>query len=164
MVACYGCGGEFPESDGPTHRYLGSSPGCWAVFGQVLAREYGDLRYHEVHRLTVDTYALQHPGQPSQQTIRSVALHGISLCAIFELKASFEEATRVIQQATRDRERFEWLTPPSSTGGLTVLHVARTTNLPDHKQAVRNWAASVWEAWSSHHTTFRRWLEESWDE
>lgn len=39
--ACVGCGGLFPEMDGPTHRYMESSPGCWAAYGEVLARERG---------------------------------------------------------------------------------------------------------------------------
>lgn len=29
-----------PEIEGPTHRYLGTSPGCWATRGEVPEREY----------------------------------------------------------------------------------------------------------------------------
>ncbi len=60
---CPGCGGSFDVSDGPTHRYLGASPGCWAVYGEVLAKEYSDAAYYRVHRLTVDAYSAQHPVQ-----------------------------------------------------------------------------------------------------
>lgn len=58
MIKCMGCGGVFAEIQGPTHRYLESSPGCWAAYGEVLAREYSDPAYFQVHRLTVDAYAV----------------------------------------------------------------------------------------------------------
>jgi hypothetical protein len=43
LVPCLGCGGLFPDGDGPTHRHMESSRGCWAAFGELSAREYGDL-------------------------------------------------------------------------------------------------------------------------
>src|SRR5687768_12382269 len=76
---CAGCGALVPDSDGPTHAYIGASPGCWAVFGEVTAREYGDYRYASTHRFTVDVYAAQHPGPPERRSIQSVAVHLISL-------------------------------------------------------------------------------------
>lgn len=158
QTACPGCGGLFPETDGPTHRYMASSPGCWACFGDVLAREYGDLAYHRVHRLTVDAYAVQHPGRPSQQTIRSVALHLISLCAIFEQGVDLKRATKVIAHATRDRDRFVWLTPPASLGALTVADVEPARDPDEHARLVRAWAESAWNAWAPHHPTIRTWL------
>ena len=30
-----------------------SSPACWAAYGEVLAREYSDPAYFQVHRLSV---------------------------------------------------------------------------------------------------------------
>lgn len=162
LSACPGCGGLFPEIDGPTHRYMEASPGCWACFGAVLAREYSDLAYHAVHRLTVDAYALQHPGQPAAQTIRSVALHAISLCAIFERSVGLSEATQVIRQAATQKERFEWLQPPASMGALTIADVHRAEDAVEHARLARQWAESVWAAWSVHHARFRQWLSDSW--
>lgn len=161
-TTCIGCGARFPASDGPTHRYMESSPGCWACYGEVLAREYADLQYHRVHRLTVDAYALQHPGQPALQTLRSVALHGISLCAILEEGVSLGQATRVIQKAAQHKERFVWLPPPASMGTYTIadVHEARTPD--EHADLVWQWATSAWSAWSEHHAMFRGWLAESW--
>ena len=51
---CPGCGLLAPRSEGPVHRYMLSSPGCWALYGELLAREYGDVRYMAAHRLTID--------------------------------------------------------------------------------------------------------------
>ena len=36
------------------------------------------------HQLTVDAYAIQHPGKPSAQSIQSVCVHLISLYASLE--------------------------------------------------------------------------------
>ncbi len=74
-VSCFSCGALAPDIDGPVHRYMDSSPGCWALFGEVLAREYSDYNYASHHRLTVDAYAVQHPGKPSPPSIGSVAVH-----------------------------------------------------------------------------------------
>ena len=52
-------------SDGPTHPYYGCSPACWARYGEVLAREFQDPAYFGLHQLTVDAYAVQHPGSRS---------------------------------------------------------------------------------------------------
>jgi len=55
--ACFACGAIVPRMEGPTHRYLDGSPGCWGVFGEVLAAEFGDQGFYRVHGLTVDAYA-----------------------------------------------------------------------------------------------------------
>lgn len=161
LITCIGCGGQFPDVEGPTHRYMESSPGCWACFGEVLAREYSDLQYREVHRLTVDAYAIQHPGQPSLQCIRSIALHGISLCAIFENGVEMNQATEIIQRATRYKERFVWLTPPSSMGDLTIAEIHPAKDKTEHVRLVWEWGQSAWSAWSDHHPRFREWLQQS---
>lgn len=76
---CFSCGALVKDIDGPVHRYMDSSPGCWATFGEVLAREYSAVNYGLNHRLTVDAYALQHPGKHSPQSIQSIAVHLVSL-------------------------------------------------------------------------------------
>ena len=43
--ACPGCGALLPVENGPTHPYMRSSPACWARYGEVLAREFGDPAY-----------------------------------------------------------------------------------------------------------------------
>src|SRR5258708_15611979 len=111
MVPCPGCGALFPLHDGPVHRYLESSPGCWAAYGDVLAREYSDPRYMAAHRLTVDAYAIQHPGQPSPQTIQSVAVHLIGLYASLRLQLPSRIVTAAIGRAA-DNGQFQWLPPP----------------------------------------------------
>jgi hypothetical protein len=45
-----------PECGAPVDRST-----CQSLFDEILAREFGDFRYGRTHRLTVDTYSLQHP-------------------------------------------------------------------------------------------------------
>lgn len=155
---CMGCGGSFADSAGPTHRYLESSPGCWAAYGEVLVREYSDPVYYRIHRLTVDAYAVQHPGRPSPQCIQSVAVHLISLCLVLERGVAMTRATAAIQAAVEHKERYIWLAPPPSLGSMTVADVQRAKNAEEHERLVRAWAESAWTAWSPHHATIQNWL------
>ena len=36
-----GCGAGVPDIDGPVHGYPDASPGCWDLYGPVLAKKYG---------------------------------------------------------------------------------------------------------------------------
>jgi hypothetical protein len=156
--SCMGCGAVLPNLDGPTHAYMESSPACWSIYSEVLAREYDDRKLLEsVHRLTVDAYAVQHPGRESAQCIQSVAGHLISLCAVLENGASNEWATKLIREAVRIKGRFKWLQPPRSMGSVTIADVWKTQSAAEHEKAAREWASSVWTAWSQHHATVRSW-------
>jgi hypothetical protein len=157
-VRCVGCGGLVPDVEGPTHRYMESTPGCWLVYGEVLAREYSDATFRSIHRLTVDSYAVQHPGQPTAQSIQSVGVHLMSLCLVVERGLDSAYATRVIGSAIRPKGRFIWFTPPRSLGEITVVDVAATSTAAEHTDRVRAWAESAWSAWAEHHEAVRSWL------
>lgn len=157
LTACTGCGARVPDIEGPTHRYIESSPGCWAIYGEVLAREYSDYRYGRLHQLTVDTYAVQHPGTPSPQSIQSVAVHLISLYLVFEEGRHCWETAQAMQRATSHKGRFQWLDPPAPRGKLTVLDVRAVETPEEHARRVEEWARDVWNSWSAHHQTVRAW-------
>lgn len=157
-TACFSCGGEFPDMEGPVHRYMASSPGCWATYGEVLAREYGDPSYFSVHRLTVDAYAVQHPGSNDRQSIQSVALHLVRLCLFLEHGLRAEDANQAMLEADRRKGAFTWLEPPASLGGITAADVYKAASAETHQAAVRAWAECAWQAWSRHHDTIRSWL------
>ena len=157
-TACVGCGVELDEHVGPVHRYMESSPACWALYGEVLAREYSDAAYGEVHRLTVDAYAVQHPGRPSPQAIQSVAVHLMSLCMILELGKSSAFATAALGALASQKGTYVWLEPPMVRGALSVAHVHAAGSLSAHIEAVHAWARCAWEQWSEHWDTVRSWL------
>lgn len=154
---CFPCGAPVPEQDGPTHRYMASSPGCWAVYGEVLAREYEDVRYAANHRLTVDAYAVQHPGEPGRQALRSVCLHLCSLHLVLERAVPPQRATEMLASLA-ERDDYTWLEPPPSTGAVTVADVHAAVDPFDHLARVEDWARSAWAAWRRHHATIRAWV------
>jgi hypothetical protein len=163
LIPCPGCGGLFPETEGPTHRYMESSPGCWAAYGEILAREYnGPAKYGPVLRLSVDAFAVQHPGRPSPQAIQSVAIHLIRLCLLLERKMPVEKANEIMLAATKRKADFFWLDPPDSLGEITVADIHRAGTVEEHMRLVRDWAEGAWRAWQPHHEQIRAWLPQGW--
>jgi hypothetical protein len=159
--ACPGCGVILPAHDGPVHRYMESSPACWAEYGKVLAREYGDPELMAgCHRLTTDTFAVQHPGKPSPQSIQSVAIHLMALHAVLELGSTHDEARALLSRAA-DRMTFKWLDRPANLGNVTAADVARAGSNAEHMDAVKSWANAAWRAWAPHHSQVRAWAEEA---
>jgi hypothetical protein len=156
-LTCVGCGGTFPAIEGPTHEYMESSPGCWAAYGRVLTREYSDRRFFDVHRLTVDSYAVQHPGRPSRQAIQSVGVHLVRLCLFLEHGLAPEKANDAMLAAARRKAEFHWLEPPDSLGPITVADFALGAGVEEHKARVVAWANQMWEVWSPHRETVREW-------
>lgn len=154
---CPGCGARLPDVGGPTHRYMLSSPGCWACYGEVLAREYQDPAWGRRHRLTVDAYAVQHPGEPTPQSVQSVALHLVSLCAVLEHGVAPDAARRLLAVGSK-AGGFRWLPPPESRGSVTVADVRGAADPEDHAARVLVWAESAWGAWVDHHGTVEGWL------
>jgi hypothetical protein len=154
---CPGCGVvlEDPGNVAPPH--AGSSPGCWAVYGDVLAREYGEWSYPAIHRLTLDTYGAQHPGERSPKSIQAMAVHLIALHLSLERGIEAKRVPAEIGRIMVDPAEFRWLEPPPPEGQRTVLDVAGARNLREHRGRVEWWARSVWEAWSDHHESIRRW-------
>jgi len=153
---CPGCGVSLPPVEGPVHRYMESSPACWARYGELLARDYADPAYRAAHRLVVDTYAVQHPGRPSPQSIQSVAVHLISLYAILEQGWTFGRATELLGVAAA-RGEYAWLPPPAGPSSLTLLHALAGTSAAAHAAAVREWAEAAWRDWGMHHAQVRDW-------
>ena len=158
---CFSCGGVFPDIEGPVHRYMSSSPGCWKVYGDILAREYSNPGYFEVHRLTVDAYAAQHPGATDRQSIHSVGVHLIRLCLFLEHDLTAENANDAMLKAAKNKHVFTFLQPPLNQGEITAADLANINSEKEHKTMVREWAECVWGAWSSHHHVIRTWLPDN---
>ncbi len=158
LSRCIGCGVELPAVEGPVHRYLESSPACWAAYGAVLAREYTDPAYRTLHKLSVDTYAVQHPGRPSPQTIQSAVVHLMRLCLVLEDGVPFEAATAAMQVVAAQKGAYHWLEPPADRGALTVADVGAAASPAEHARRVQAWASATWRAWGAHHAQIRAWI------
>lgn len=153
---CSGCGAVVPSSPGPTHRYIGASPGCWAIYGNVLTREYRELGRPPEHRLIVDAYAAQHPGRESLQAVRSVAIHLIALHLVLERETPLGQISLILRRYSK-RPEFHWLTPPETMGDLTIVDVRGAREREAYARLCVVWARSVWDAWANHHEVVRSW-------
>ncbi|GCE28675.1 hypothetical protein KDA_41590 [Dictyobacter alpinus] len=155
--ACPGCGARvpyMPDSPGPEHQYIDASPGCWYIFGEVGIRPYVSSR-----GFLVDTYMVQHPGQPSRQSIQSVCRHLLGLYWSLERGLSFEASIKAMLRTPTDQ--FIWLDPPGSLGPMTIMDVAQATDLASYNQLIKSWARTTWQAWEPHHPTIQRWANSS---
>lgn len=153
---CPGCGGFFAPSTGPVHRYMVSSPACWRAFGALMAAEYADPRLMPVHRLSVDAYAVQHPGGDNRQAIQSVGLHLSRLYMQLHRRLSPAEAHDFMLRAGKRKAELEKVVPPRFFT-ITVSDVAQAAGSAKHEELVRAWAEAAWADWAHVHDAIRRW-------
>jgi hypothetical protein len=160
LSLCPGCELVLPLHRGPTHAYLGASPACWSLYGQ-LPTAFGRYAVGDrLRRLALDTYALQHPGRPEMRSVQSVAVHAMGLCVMLERGAEDRRVKPVLgRRPTRRAPALHWLEPPRPNGSLTVRTTLRADGADTHALLVEAWAADVWAAWEPHHDTIRRWLD-----
>jgi hypothetical protein len=95
---------------------------------------------------------VQHPGDPTPQTIQSVNVHLMALYLRLEKRLAPNYVMELMgKAANRLGEEFRWLEPPEERGEITVLDVAQAENGTQHQELVQQWASSAWKAWGSHH-------------
>ncbi|MFN8457122.1 MAG: DUF5946 family protein [Anaerolineae bacterium] len=163
---CPDCGARLPKIEGPTHRYIGASPACWAIFTALFNAGEPPLAPAPMNALIGDAYAAQHPGMPSPQAIQSVAVHVLTLYAVLEKGVSPEKALWVRQRALRERggskrERFKWLTPPLFSGSLTVADIVSLSTPQARAEQAKQYVESVWRRWAQLHAlTIVAWYEQ----
>ena len=155
LVACVGCRGLVPDEDGPIHRYMTASPGCWRIYTELGA---GGLPTSPRSPLTVDAYAVTHPGVPGPQSTPSVWIHLITLCFVLERGWPVVQAIRLRGIGADAFDRWPWLDRPESMGEVTVVDVGRAVEAGKGATAaelVEAWIDAAWGAWSAHHSSVR---------
>jgi hypothetical protein len=157
VTAPPGCGAVIPDTGAKPNPEVNASPGCWAAYGDVLGREYGEWGNPPIHRLTADTYAVQHPGAKSRRAAQSLAVHLLGLYLALDRRVEPHRISQEIGRLVAHPTAFRWLEPPSPEGQVTIVDVRGADTLREHNARVHRWALSVWEAWSDHHETVRRW-------
>ena len=125
----------------------------------MLAREYGAYATHANHRVSVDAYAVQHPGVEGPQAMRSVAMHLMRLCLVYERGMPPATGRGMAPRLLAQPPGVAWLQPPAHRGARTVADVAAAANADEHLLRVDDWGRELWAAWSEHHATVRRWLD-----
>jgi hypothetical protein len=154
-VACVGCRGLVPDEDGPIHRYMTASPGCWRIYTELGV---GSMPQMPRSTLTVDAYAVTHPGVPGPQSTPSVWIHLVTLCAILEKGWPVGQAVRLRRTAADAFEGWPWLERPDAMGAVTAVDVAGAVALGDaarSRDLVGAWVDGAWAAWSDHHDPVR---------
>lgn len=155
IVECVGCRGRVPDMDGPVHRYMTASPGCWQAYTELMA---GGLPSIPEAALAVDAYAVTHPGVPGPQSTPSVWIHLITLCCTLERGWPVERAVSLRRLAADSFAAWPWLERPDRMGEVMAMDVA-TSAQTDGGAAVavltRRWVQSAWEAWSGHRAAVR---------
>lgn len=136
------------------------STGCWQRYGELLAAQYSDPERMMFHQLVVDTYAVQHPGGDDPRAVRSVGIHLMTLCLFLERDVDPALGTKLHRRMVA-RPVFHRLTAPACRGRWTVLHVPIDGDASTARTGAFEWARDVWAAWSVHHPTVRRWIDES---
>ena len=160
LVECIGCRAlvpDLPALYGPAHAYLGTSPGCWQIYGELTAKGVPDMT---VRGLIADTYMVQHPGVPSRQAVQSVARHLMGLYCALELALPFKRAVEVMKKAPV--AKFVWLEPPLFLGPLTVVDMVQASEEEVVQPAlIKEWAVTTWQAWEIHHPVVRGWVRQA---
>lgn len=103
---CAGCGAVFPDMQGPTHAYMQSSPACFAAFTKLLAAEYSSAALRSVHRLTVDTWAVQHPGSAEDRRLAPPETFHVTVADVVDFAGTPSHADKVRQWAETTWEGY----------------------------------------------------------
>lgn len=127
----------------PVHSDMHTSPGCWAIFCELLGREFSDPSYWPAHMLTVNAYALQH-------RTCNPALHLLALYLRFERRFSDEQILPAMRRAKEQNAALPDL-PAAEAGALNVLHAHAARDTREHIASVTDWAQSVWRSYERSH-------------
>ena len=131
-----------------------ASPGCWAAYSGMLAGGVGGPWPPPHGALTVDAYAVQHPGVPNPRATQSVWVHLIALHLVLEGGWPTTQLVRVRRLGADSSRRWTWLEPPASMGSVTAIDVVRAA--PEGSgEVVRAWVEGAWAAWTTHHGAIR---------
>lgn len=141
---------------------LMSSKRCQEIFETISIKEFSDFRYAKVHRLTVDTYALQHP-HIYMISAKSFAAHLTGMCCAMEYDND-PDLLRLLQQWLNGKKQLEKPQMLDNLGRLTISHVAHAKDASEHIKLVHEWAANVWSAYYVYHGLARDWIETAKDE
>jgi hypothetical protein len=128
-----------------------SSAGCWSSYGKVLEREYSNIDYFFIHALTVDAFALQHPGIENSQTISSVKVHLASLYNYFKLGVPLDKLSHVRKLIVKHKESFIWLKPPKDLTSITTSNILMAKSAIEHHELVTKWARYIFAQWHKYH-------------
>ncbi len=134
-----------------------SNQKCKEIFDIIIATEFSDFRYAKFHRLTVDTYSLQHP-DPYLISAKSFAAHLTGMCCAREYDND-RNLLRILQQWLNGKKQLEKPKLLDNLGSLTISYVVSAGDGTEHAKLVKEWAENVWDAYALYHNLAREWTE-----
>lgn len=111
-----------------------SADQCKQLFEAILAKEFSNYRYGRVHRLTVDTFSLQHPDSYLASAI-SFAAHLTGVCCEMEYEDN-ADLLRRLQRWLSSRPKLEKPGVLVNLGQLTITHIVAAKDGPEHIKLV----------------------------
>lgn len=135
---------------------------CNRLFQEVVGREFSQPELFQVHRLTVDSYSLQHPDQ-YMKSAKSAVAHLTGMCWAMEGEdgPSISNALSRFLDGTPRFPRPVPVPPGGARGSLTIMDVHSAEDSAQHIQLVKAWARQAWESWAQHHGKARDWVYEA---
>jgi hypothetical protein len=138
---------------------LESPQECKEFFDGTLVKEFSDIHFVSVHRLTVDTYSLQHPEQ-YMVSVKSFAAHLTGMCCAMEY-GNDSELLRTLQQWLNGKAQLQKPDLIRNVGNLKITHIVKAKDGKDHAMLVQEWARDVWDAYGVYHPLVREWVEKA---
>ncbi|MFZ3167888.1 MAG: DUF5946 family protein [Candidatus Methanoperedens sp.] len=118
---------------------------------------YNELSYYTlshgdpsfIHQYIVDAYAAQHADEKSKPITVAFALSGLYLH--IEKHYSGKGVQKAHMRLARNKKQWPVFDLPAYRGNVSVFDVLRANPGPERDRAIKEWSASVWEAWSESH-------------
>jgi hypothetical protein len=136
---------------------MGGREGCQSLFDELMLQAYSDPLYAATHSLALDAYCMQHT-QRYCRSAKSYAAHLTRLCCGLEHNGD-HKVYEAIQKSLNGTVAFERPEAPGSRGQITVADLLAASCVEEHTKLVKEWAASVWEAYASQHDIARSWIK-----
>jgi hypothetical protein len=149
-MRCAACGAEVRDD----------AAGCLGLYHELAAKTLSDRDPTFPHQLAVDAYAAQHAGAATKPITTAFAL--IGLCLVCERGFTGRQAQRAHMFLGRRRQEWPRFESPADVGPITVADVLAAGD-GARREALQQWAASVWAAWRDQHEPVAALIRERFD-
>lgn len=157
-LACPGCGVRLPATGQKVAGRYHNSAECGLLYGELSAytTALADLAF--LHQHAVDAYGAQHAGGAARPIGVAFSLAGLYLA--FERGFTGRQVQRAHMLMAQRRREWPRFIPPVDPTWLTVLDPLGAPPGAERDEAIRRWAASVWQAWAPERDNVIRLVQE----
>lgn len=135
----------------------GGAAACQALFDELLAQSFTNLALMRVHRMVVDTYALQHPDRYCA-SVTSLAAHLTGLCWVLEYKGNRATGSDQLRRWLNSRPQIDKPPIPAFRGRITVDVLQGAADGARLGPDAERWARDTWDAYAPLHALAHQWV------